>query len=1150
MQEAGWDSNGQNAVTLPAETFSYVNDTNPFVTNGNGVTSPAIVVADVNGDAIPEKTVSFDNGFAHQTTVNRTVVPTQPVWAYSENSCLQQRQQEYGVRFVDTNADGKADVVTGSWNYTSNSGSVSSAINTYSASGGYSWGGSATGTIPYFDEDGSGSIHGLTTGIFGDVNGDGLPDYEQAVSSMLGDAAYLGNGQLWDAATTSIFSPAKELPVSAPTVTNSQLIDINGDGLADWVYSDSGNTYVLLNTGTAWATSTASHWTIATSTLYLVPSSNPPQYYDRGIRFIDINGDGLPDFVHAFQNSTSTGNPNDEAGTYSVVMLNTGNGWATTTVYGSLSPVTTGSATATGGQCFNEYANWTGNGQNKQDVISTITYPQGGLSNISYTKSAQGNNANLPITLLAVSSIVTNDGFGNTAEKDYTYSGGKMYTALGVRDQKFAGFANSTETDAQTKTTTYYDQGDTIDTSSGEQNDGYGQIGHPFRIDTTNVSGSTLLRQVFDRWDTATTSGGNVTFVYLARQLQNDYAGDGSHRDTAIDYAYDRTTGNLTQITRCGEVNGNSVGTFSDIGSDKSVETLSYVGQGAGTSVGSSTTQTFSTTTTWTAPAGITSVTVDMWGGGGGGSGGSTAQVGGGAGAYVHSTNVPVTPGHIYTITVGTGGGGGIGSGAVGAGGTGYTNGGNGSSDTNGRGGGGGGSSAFTNDATTLIAAGGGGAGYNIGNGASGSSGGAGGNGAGSPGSGRDFAGGGGAASTAGASASGATGGAGGTGATAQTGTNGNGCDGGGSSAGSSGNGNSAGSGPNCNNGGAGSGRAAHGTAGSGTDSGGGGNGMLSGNGENGGAPGAGGGGTGGASLTAGSGGPGEVVLTYGTSTGSTGSSTSQTIASTTTWTAPTGVSSVTIDLWGGGGGSGGGSAQVGGGAGAYVHASNVPVTLNSTYTVTIAAGGGGGVGNGAAGVGGTGYANGGGGSSDSNGRGGGGGGSSAFANDGPIIIAAGGGGAGWNIGNAASSSSGGAGGSGSGGAGNSFAGGGGAAGSNGASASGITGGAAGTGATTQTGTNGNGCNGGGSSAGSSGNGHNGGCDGTTGALGSGGAAHGTAGTSTDSGGGGNAILSGNAENGGAPGAGGTGGASATAGSGGAGKLIVTYVANGSATTT
>src|SRR5262245_61922363 len=77
---------------------------------------------------------------------------------------------------------------------------------------------------------------GITTGIFGEVNGDGLPDYEANAPGYL-VSAYLGNGVAWDA-TTRIFSAPKEFPTTVPTATASQLIDINGDGLDDWAYSD------------------------------------------------------------------------------------------------------------------------------------------------------------------------------------------------------------------------------------------------------------------------------------------------------------------------------------------------------------------------------------------------------------------------------------------------------------------------------------------------------------------------------------------------------------------------------------------------------------------------------------------------------------------------------------------------------------------------------------------------------------------------------------------------------------------------------------------------------------------------------------------------------------------------------------------------
>ena len=73
-------------------------------------------------------------------------------------------------------------------------------------------------------------------------------------------------------------------------------------------------------------------------------------------------------------------------------------------------------------------------------------------------------------------------------------------------------------------------------------------------------------------------------------------------------------------------------------------------------------TDTYSTagTFTWTAPAGVTSVTVQVWGGGGrggsisGGYGEATGG-GGGGGAYSSKTNIAVTPGNGYTVVVGAG---------------------------------------------------------------------------------------------------------------------------------------------------------------------------------------------------------------------------------------------------------------------------------------------------------------------------------------------------------------------------------------------------------------------------------------------------------------------------------------------------------------
>ncbi len=66
----------------------------------------------------------------------------------------------------------------------------------------------------------------------------------------------------------------------------------------------------------------------------------------------------------------------------------------------------------------------------------------------------------------------------------------------------------------------------------------------------------------------------------------------------------------------------------------------------------------FTTSGTWTAPAGVTEITVEGWGGGGGGSataGGNNAKGGGGGGAYARNV-ISVIPGNTYSLTIGNGG--------------------------------------------------------------------------------------------------------------------------------------------------------------------------------------------------------------------------------------------------------------------------------------------------------------------------------------------------------------------------------------------------------------------------------------------------------------------------------------------------------------
>jgi hypothetical protein len=141
------------------------------------------------------------------------------------------------------------------------------------------------------------------------------------------------------------------------------------------------NTNVAINHGTSW--SVDSQWTIATSTLYDDPNST--NYYDRGIRFMDINGDGLLDFVRAYTVTIDNG-CNDltygQPGSIHIAYLNTGNGWASSspTTYAVADIYSAHDLSSAGctwdGPTSNELGNWNGNGQMNQDVMTKVTNPK------------------------------------------------------------------------------------------------------------------------------------------------------------------------------------------------------------------------------------------------------------------------------------------------------------------------------------------------------------------------------------------------------------------------------------------------------------------------------------------------------------------------------------------------------------------------------------------------------------------------------------------------------------------------------------------------------------------------------------------------------------------------------------------------------
>ncbi len=163
-------------------------------------------------------------------------------------------------------------------------------------------------------------------------------------------------------------SPGWTVPVE---FTNDQgdrgvtLADVNGDSLTDLVESKYSSPVITkhtyLGTGTGWAENTL--WNAPC----IITEYGSSSIRDKGTRIVDVNGDLLPDFV-----------------CNSSVFLNTGSGWATSTVW--TNPETIVENNKDVGTRFSDV-----NGDGPADIVrSYVNNPNGG--SVTYTKKVYLNN--------------------------------------------------------------------------------------------------------------------------------------------------------------------------------------------------------------------------------------------------------------------------------------------------------------------------------------------------------------------------------------------------------------------------------------------------------------------------------------------------------------------------------------------------------------------------------------------------------------------------------------------------------------------------------------------------------------------------------------------------------------------------------------
>lgn len=417
---------------------------------------------------------------------------------------------DQGVRFGDVNKDGFTDLV------------VSKASGTHEV---------------YLNDDGQGwelsgwsiptdfvSSSGVDQGVLlVDVNADGRDDIVKSKTGF--HQVYLNNGAGWIAVSWII--PA-EIVDSSGVDQGTRLLDVNGDGLIDIMRSSYLSSTTVretwLNNGTGWESSSA--WTPPSSFFFTQTGRS-----DTGVRFADVNGDGLVDILENYENGSTTAKE---------VWLNTGNGWTSDSSWQMPESFILGGYNLgrrlgdVDGDGFADLIISYG-GENRtytKDsttpfLIKTITNEYGGVTTINYTTSTQYNNmeddiSKMGFNIFVVSEVKKNnslsDDFNTLGEGFYEYNYGKY----DYDKSEFRGFGLSTETKTDVVIKHYFHQDDA-------------RKGKEYAIEVYNESGGLINRNVKDYNYTYLDGVYNLS---LASSTTYIYEGEADPRVLKKEYSY------------------------------------------------------------------------------------------------------------------------------------------------------------------------------------------------------------------------------------------------------------------------------------------------------------------------------------------------------------------------------------------------------------------------------------------------------------------------------------------------------------------------------------------------------------------------------------------------------------------------------------
>jgi len=287
-------SSSTNSSTVSLEAPVAAND-------ANGVKTGSLI--DVNGDGRLDwvKSVRFSAGVEQKVvwlrddygwTRSETFLPPLPLVDFTQRAV---------TKIVDLDSDGLPDFLR-SLNVNG------SPHHELWLNDGQSWVRQSSFTLPtaLFTSVGNQTFQ---SAALIDLNNDGLLDVLADGSGATSAAAWLNTGSNFTSTLDYVPSFTFTLERDDLRITNGQFVDLNQDGLIDWVAYTASNDAVYLNTGSGWAVDDA----------YQLPISMRHSSGELQAVLSDLNNDGYKDLALSFL-------PNDGPELRST-WRNTGDGW-------------------------------------------------------------------------------------------------------------------------------------------------------------------------------------------------------------------------------------------------------------------------------------------------------------------------------------------------------------------------------------------------------------------------------------------------------------------------------------------------------------------------------------------------------------------------------------------------------------------------------------------------------------------------------------------------------------------------------------------------------------------------------------------------------------------------------------------------------